>query len=77
MFITLTLISPYIRLDEEAKWLQWMEAQFSAIAGEDGEIDLDEFKKALGVKKVCVYFSLFTQNGCKITASLNMGENSC
>ena len=28
-----------------------MQKQFEDIAGEDGEIDLNEFKKALGVKK--------------------------
>ena len=29
-----------------------MEVQFKKIAGDDGEISLDEFKNALGVKKV-------------------------
>ena len=29
-----------------------MQKQFTDIAGEDGLIDLNEFKKALGVKKV-------------------------
>ena len=38
--------------DEEQKWLQWMETQFQKIAGEDGEISLEEFKTALGVKRV-------------------------
>ena len=37
--------------DEEAIWLQWAEKQFIAIAGEDQQIDLDEFKTALQVKK--------------------------
>lgn len=38
--------------DEELKWLSWMEIQFTKIAGEDGEINLEEFKDALGVKRV-------------------------
>ena len=29
-----------------------MQKQFEQIAGDDGQIDLNEFKKALGVKKV-------------------------
>ena len=39
-------------LDEDEKWLQWMQKQFQEIAGEDGEIDCQEFKGALKVKKV-------------------------
>ena len=42
----------YLNRDEEIKWLSWMEVQFKKIAGDDGEISLDEFKNALGVKKV-------------------------
>lgn len=38
--------------DEEQKWLAWMEVQFQKIAGDDGEISLEEFKDALGVKRV-------------------------
>ena len=40
------------RCDEDQEWLTWMQKQFTDIAGEDGLIDLNEFKKALGVKKV-------------------------
>ena len=32
--------------------MSWMQKQFEQIAGDDNEIDLNEFKKALGVKKV-------------------------
>lgn len=48
--------------DEEVKWLAWMEVQFKKIAGEDGEISLEEFKNALGVKKSFFaerFFTLF------------------
>lgn len=41
-----------IAVDEEAKWLSWAETQFSTIAGEDRQIDLDEFKSSIGVKEV-------------------------
>ena len=44
-------------MDEETRWLQWAERQFTAIAGEDHQIDLDEFKRALKVKKVCNVYS--------------------
>ncbi|KAJ8036591.1 NADPH oxidase 5 [Holothuria leucospilota] len=40
-----------VAVDEEAKWLSWAETQFSTIAGEDRQIDLDEFKRAIGVKE--------------------------
>lgn len=39
-------------LDEDARWLEWMTKQFESIAGDDKEIDLDEFKTALKVKEV-------------------------
>ena len=45
--------------DEDTKWLAWIEAKFKEIAGDDGEIDKEEFKRALGVRKVsllCVSF---------------------
>lgn len=37
--------------DDDAEWLQWMTKQFESIAGEDKEIDLEEFKTALKVKE--------------------------
>lgn len=39
-------------LDEDTRWLEWVTKQFETIAGEDKEIDLDEFKSALKVKEV-------------------------
>lgn len=39
-------------VDEDARWLEWVTKQFESIAGEDKEIDLDEFKTALKVKEV-------------------------
>ncbi len=40
-------------MDEDSRWLEWAERQFIAIAGEDQQIDLQEFKTALKVKRVC------------------------
>lgn len=39
-------------MDEDTRWLEWVTKQFETIAGEDKEIDLDEFKTALKVKEV-------------------------
>ena len=39
-------------MDEDSRWLEWAERQFIAIAGEDQQIDLQEFKTALKVKRV-------------------------
>ncbi|NXI41542.1 NOX5 oxidase, partial [Galbula dea] len=47
---------------EDAKWLQWVRKQFGSIAGEDKEIDLEEFKTALQVKESFFaerFFALF------------------
>lgn len=41
--------------EEDAKWLQWVTHQFETIAGEDGEINLQEFKRALNVKEASVH----------------------
>lgn len=43
-------------LDEDTRWLEWVTKQFETIAGDDKEIDLDEFKTALKVKEVRFYF---------------------
>ncbi|XP_060064891.1 NADPH oxidase 5-like [Ylistrum balloti] len=51
--------------EEDAKWLAWIEQQFTTIAGEDGEISLEEFKDALKVKKSFFaerFFALFDQD---------------
>ena len=38
------------KMDDE--WLQWVRSQFEKVAGEDLEIDKNEFKRALGIKDV-------------------------
>ena len=43
---------PYLSMDRDAKWLAWFEQQFSNLAGNDRQIDLEEFKEALHVKEV-------------------------
>uniref|UniRef100_A0AAV2L1C1 Uncharacterized protein n=1 Tax=Knipowitschia caucasica TaxID=637954 RepID=A0AAV2L1C1_KNICA len=60
-------------LDDDARWLEWVTKQFESIAGEDKEIDLDEFKTALKVKESFFaerFFALFDSDGSK-TISLN------
>ncbi|XP_053387037.1 NADPH oxidase 5-like isoform X3 [Mercenaria mercenaria] len=60
--------------DEDTKWLSWIEVKFKDIAGADGEIDLEEFKKALGVKKSFFaerFFELFDQDG---SGAIELGE---
>ncbi|XP_029379760.1 NADPH oxidase 5 isoform X2 [Echeneis naucrates] len=58
-------------LDEDARWLEWVTRQFESIAGDDKEIDLDEFKTALKVKESFFaerFFSLFDSDGsCSIS----------
>uniref|UniRef100_A0A8C8MJ15 NADPH oxidase 5 n=1 Tax=Oncorhynchus tshawytscha TaxID=74940 RepID=A0A8C8MJ15_ONCTS len=60
-------------LDEDARWLEWVTKQFESIAGEDKEIDLEEFKTALKVKESFFaerFFALFDSDGSK-TISLD------
>ncbi|XP_072173756.1 NADPH oxidase 5-like [Diadema setosum] len=52
--------------DEDSQWLSWAEKQFCQIAGEDRQIDEDEFKMALGIKKSFFaerFFHLFDADG--------------
>ncbi|XP_069580479.1 NADPH oxidase 5 [Brachyistius frenatus] len=61
-------------LDEDARWLEWVTKQFESIAGEDKEIDLDEFKTALKVKESFFaerFFALFDSDG---SSSISLGE---
>ncbi|XP_077425226.1 NADPH oxidase 5 [Vanacampus margaritifer] len=54
--------------DEDARWLDWVTKQFESIAGDDKEIDLDEFKTALKVKESFFaerFFALFDSDGSK------------
>ncbi|NXK23030.1 NOX5 oxidase, partial [Arenaria interpres] len=51
---------------EDAEWLRWVTKQFATIAGEDKEIDLEEFKTALQVKESFFaerFFALFDSDG--------------
>ncbi|NXL38419.1 NOX5 oxidase, partial [Glaucidium brasilianum] len=51
---------------EDAEWLQWVTKQFGNIAGDDKEIDLEEFKTALQVKESFFaerFFTLFDTDG--------------
>ncbi|XP_074012285.1 NADPH oxidase 5 [Numenius arquata] len=51
---------------EDAEWLRWVTKQFRSIAGEDKEIDLEEFKTALQVKESFFaerFFALFDSDG--------------
>ncbi|CAB1323595.1 unnamed protein product [Coregonus sp. 'balchen'] len=60
-------------LDEDARWLEWVTKQFESIAGDDKEIDLEEFKTALKVKESFFaerFFALFDSDGSK-TISLD------
>lgn len=50
--MALYIFSLICSLDRDAKWLAWFEQQFSMVAGEDRQIDINEFKRALHVKKV-------------------------
>ncbi|XP_057579295.1 NADPH oxidase 5 [Hippopotamus amphibius kiboko] len=52
--------------EEDTKWLQWVTRQFETIAGEDGEINLQDFKRALNVKESFFaerFFTLFDSDG--------------
>ncbi|KAM7240084.1 hypothetical protein CapIbe_009579 [Capra ibex] len=59
-------LSSTMNAEEDAKWLQWVTHQFKTIAGEDGEINLQDFKKALKVKESFFaerFFVLFDSDG--------------
>ncbi|XP_069385186.1 NADPH oxidase 5 [Paralichthys olivaceus] len=61
-------------LDEDARWLEWVTRQFESIAGDDKEIDLDEFKMALKVKESFFaerFFALFDSDG---SSSISLDE---
>ncbi|KAK5901512.1 hypothetical protein CesoFtcFv8_006874 [Champsocephalus esox] len=51
---------------EDSHWLDWVTKQFESIAGDDKEIDIDEFKTALKVKESFFaerFFALFDSDG--------------
>ncbi|XP_034443025.1 NADPH oxidase 5 [Hippoglossus hippoglossus] len=61
-------------LDEDARWLEWVTRQFESIAGDNKEIDLDEFKTALKVKESFFaerFFALFDSDG---SSSISLDE---
>ncbi|XP_062403693.1 NADPH oxidase 5 [Sardina pilchardus] len=60
--------------EEDARWLEWVTRQFESIAGDDKEIDLDEFKTALKVKESFFaerFFALFDSDG---SSSISLDE---
>ncbi|XP_068580049.1 NADPH oxidase 5 [Cebidichthys violaceus] len=61
-------------VDEDARWLDWVTKQFESIAGEDQEIDINEFKTALNVKESFFaerFFALFDSDG---SSSISLDE---
>ncbi|KAK2842877.1 hypothetical protein Q5P01_013077 [Channa striata] len=61
-------------LDEDTRWLEWVTKQFESIAGEDKEINLEEFKTALKVKESFFaerFFALFDSDG---SSSISLDE---
>ncbi|XP_059190334.1 NADPH oxidase 5 [Centropristis striata] len=60
--------------DDDARWLEWVTKQFESIAGDDKEIDIDEFKTALKVKESFFaerFFALFDSDG---SSSISLDE---
>ncbi|XP_016534876.1 NADPH oxidase 5 isoform X1 [Poecilia formosa] len=61
-------------VDEDSRWLEWVTKQFETIAGDDKEIDIDEFKTALKVKESFFaerFFALFDSDG---SGSISLDE---
>ncbi|KAK9516074.1 hypothetical protein VZT92_024035 [Zoarces viviparus] len=61
-------------VDEDARWLDWVTKQFESIAGDDQEIDINEFKTALNVKESFFaerFFALFDSDG---SSSISLDE---
>ncbi|XP_008410865.1 NADPH oxidase 5 isoform X2 [Poecilia reticulata] len=61
-------------VDEDSRWLEWVKKQFETIAGDDKEIDIDEFKTALKVKESFFaerFFALFDSDG---SGSISLDE---
>nr|XP_020471485.1 NADPH oxidase 5 [Monopterus albus]XP_020471486.1 NADPH oxidase 5 [Monopterus albus] len=61
-------------VDEDTRWLEWITKQFESIAGDDKEIDLDQFKAALKVKESFFaerFFALFDSDG---SGSISLDE---
>ncbi|XP_076980063.1 NADPH oxidase 5 [Tamandua tetradactyla] len=63
--------------EEDAQWLRWVTHQFESIAGEDREINLQEFKAALKVKESFFaerFFALFDSDGSGTIALQELRE---
>uniref|UniRef100_A0A4W3IC88 NADPH oxidase 5 n=1 Tax=Callorhinchus milii TaxID=7868 RepID=A0A4W3IC88_CALMI len=63
-----------MNVDDDAKWLEWVTRQFESIAGEDKEIDLEEFTSALKVKESFFaerFFALFDSDA---SGSISLDE---
>ncbi|XP_056272236.1 NADPH oxidase 5 isoform X2 [Pseudoliparis swirei] len=58
-------------LEEDARWLDWVTNQFQSIAGDDQEIDLEEFKTALKSFFAERFFALFDSDG---SGSISLDE---
>ncbi|MED6278895.1 hypothetical protein CHARACLAT_028697 [Characodon lateralis] len=61
-------------VDEDGRWLEWVTKQFETIAGDDKEIDIDEFKTALKVRESFFaerFFALFDSDG---SGSISLDE---
>ena len=46
-------------MNKDAKWLAWLEEQFSRVSGESRQISLHDFTNVLGVKEVRKSFLQF------------------
>ncbi|XP_063437585.1 NADPH oxidase 5-like isoform X2 [Mytilus trossulus] len=62
-------------VEEETKWLTWMESQLKKIAGNKSEITLQQFKNAIGLKQCFFaerFFALCDSNNSGTTDILNL-----
>ena len=55
LILEIIIIIIIFSVDKDANWLLWFETQFTSIAGNDREIDFDEFKTALKLSEASVY----------------------
>ncbi|XP_072326583.1 NADPH oxidase 5 [Scyliorhinus torazame] len=61
-------------VDDDANWLDWVTKQFENIAGEDKEINLEEFKTALKVKESFFAERFFTLFDSDASGSISLDE---
>ena len=60
-------------MNKDAKWLAWLEQQFSRISGDSRQISLHDFTEVLGVKEV-IYYLL--SHAIKAVMSTLFGKNA-